>query len=118
MGAWHNAGKYVAKVAKHKAYVRRKYAKYQGKKIQENKPLREFIITKLEAHWNPDEIAGYMKLHKSELGFYASKTAIYEWLYRAYGQQYCQHLASSRYHPKKRKANIICRVWAGLSWKS
>ena len=40
-------GRYVATRAKQKAYVRRKYAKYQGKKIQESDELRSFIIQKL-----------------------------------------------------------------------
>ena len=39
-------GTYVAARAKQKAYVRRKYAKYQGKKIQEDDELRSFIILK------------------------------------------------------------------------
>jgi IS30 family transposase len=97
-------GKYNALTAKQKAYVRRQYATYQGKKIQEDARLRAFIIAKLMLHWNPDEISGYMKAHP-ELGFYASKTTIYEWLYSEWGQSYCEYLASARYHPKKRKTN-------------
>ncbi len=54
----HKRGKYDPSSAQHKAYVRRKYSKYQGKKIQENNELRSFIIKKLEAHMNPDEISG------------------------------------------------------------
>jgi IS30 family transposase len=45
-----------------------------------------------------------MKDHP-ELGFYASKTAIYEWLYSAWGQAYCEYLYSNRYRPKQRKKN-------------
>lgn len=92
-------GRYVAARAKQKAYVRRKYAKYQGKKIQEDDELRSFILLKLEAHWNPDEIAGYLK-HNPGLGMYASKTAIYEWLRSAWGQRYCALLYSRRYRRK------------------
>ncbi len=44
------------------------------------------------------------------LGFYASKTAIYEWLYSAWGQRYCEYLYSSRYRPKPRKKNKTKRV--------
>jgi IS30 family transposase len=102
-------GRYVAARAKHKAYVRRKYAKYQGKRIQENNELRSFIVLRLGQHWNPAEISGYMKDHP-ELGFYASKTAIYEWLYSAWGQSYCQYLYSHRYHRKPRKSNKTNRV--------
>jgi len=97
-------GRYVAARAKQKAYVRRKYAKYQGKHIQECNELRSFIIEKLSEHWNPDEIAGYMKTH-SGLGFYASKTTIYEWLRSAWGQRYCELLYCKRYRMKPRKRN-------------
>lgn len=102
-------GRYVAARAKHKAYVRRKYAKYQGKHIQENNELRSFIVLRLSEHCNPDEISGHMKDHP-ELGFYASKTAIYEWLYSVWGQSYCQYLYSHRYHRKPRKKNKTQRV--------
>lgn len=102
-------GRYVAARAKQKAYVRRKYAKYQGKKIQEDNELRSFIIQKLTERWNPDEIAGYLKANP-ELGIYASKTAIYEWLRSEWGQAYCPLLYSKRYRRKPRKPNKTARV--------
>lgn len=102
-------GRYIATKAKHKAYTRRKYAKYQGKKIQEDSELRSFIVSKLTEHWNPDEIAGYLKQNPS-LGIYASKTAIYEWLHSAWGQRYCDQLYSKRYNRKPRKKNKTQRV--------
>ena len=102
-------GTYVAARAKQKAYVRRKYAKYQGKKIQEDSKLRLFIILKLSEHWNPDEIAGYLKENPA-LGMYISKTAIYEWLRSAWGQQYCDLLYCKRYNRKPRRKNKTNRV--------
>lgn len=102
-------GRYVATRAKQKAYVRRKYARYQGKKIQEDDELRSFIILKLSAHWNPDEIAGYLKAN-SPCGFYVSKTAIYEWLRSEWGQAYCPLLHSQRYRRKPRKQSNAARV--------
>lgn len=102
-------GRYVAARAKQKAYVRRKYAKYQGKKIQDDDELRSFIVCKLFEKWNPDEIAGYLK-HNPKLGIYASKTAIYEWLHSEWGQQYCPLLYSKRYRKKPRKQNKTERV--------
>lgn len=95
-------GRYVAARAKQKAYVRRKYAKYQGKKIQDNDELRSFIVCKLVENWSPDEIAGYLK-HNPALGIYASKTAIYEWLHSEWVQQYCPLLYSKRHRKKPRK---------------
>lgn len=82
------------------ARTRKKDSKLQWKKIDQNKELKAFIILKLEAHWNPDEISGYMKRKKMKL--YASKNSIYRWLYSPRGQQYCIHLYSGRYHKKKR----------------
>ena len=102
-----NTQQYEATSANQKAYVSRKYAKYEGKKINEDRLLQAYIVKGLKAHWNPDEISGNMKrLNKKSstaLGFYASKTAIYDWLYSAWGQQYCQYLDSRQYHPKKRR---------------
>lgn len=91
---------YEAGVANHKAYVRRKYAKYQGKKIEEGAELRRHIASRLRRYWNPDEIAGRMKETKQP--FYASKTAIYEWLRSVWGQRYVKYLYSGRYYAKKR----------------
>jgi transposase, IS30 family len=94
-------GMYSAEYAKQKAYVRRKYARYQGKKIQDNDELRSYIVSGLASGWNPDEISGAMRREKQP--FYASKTAIYEWLYSAWGQRYCAQLYSQRYRRKPRK---------------
>jgi len=101
-------GMYSAEYAKQKAYVRRKYARYQGKKIQDNDELRSYIVSGLASGWNPDEISGAMRREKQP--FYASKTAIYEWLYSAWGQAYCRYLPSRQYRPKKRKTKSTVRT--------
>ena len=79
--------------------TRKKDSKLQWKKIEENKELKLFIIEKLEIHWNPDEISGYMKRKKMKM--YVSKNSIYRWLYSPRGQQYCNLLYSRRYTRKK-----------------
>ena len=84
-----------------KARVRKRNAKFQWKKIHENDALREYIIEGLKKHWNPLEISGRMKV--GGLPFFASKTAIYEWLYSASGQRYCRYLYSKRYNKRRRK---------------
>jgi IS30 family transposase len=81
------------------ARTRKKDTKTQWSKIEKNNDLRNYIITNLEAKWNPDEISGRMRLEKQP--FYASKTAIYDWLQSAHGARYCKHLYSGRYHKKK-----------------
>lgn len=94
------AGEYLASKAKAKSRVRRRSRRYQWQKIEWHPGLRAFIISKLEAHWSPNEIAGYLKAHP-ELGFCVSNRQIYAWLYTSRGQPYCQYLYSERYHTKK-----------------
>lgn len=102
------AGPYQAAVAHHKAYLRRKYAKYQGKKIEGNGKLRKYIKEGLKQGWSPDEISGRIKKEKQQ--FYSSKSAIYEWLYSNLGQYWCKYLYSQRYRPRKRKKAKIKKV--------
>jgi IS30 family transposase len=94
-------GKYDADLANHKAYVRRKYAKWQGQIVESNDELKKYIIQGLKNHLNPDEISGRMRLDKQS--FYASKNSIYRWLYSMYGQRYCKYLSTQRVRKKKRK---------------
>jgi transposase, IS30 family len=101
-------GPYEATVAEHKAYVRRKYAKFQGMKIEEGKRLRRYITRKLRQGWSPDGISGRMKTDRQS--FYASKTAIYDWLRSVHGQYWCRYLESRRYYRRKRKSKKTKRV--------
>ena len=102
------AGPYQATAAQGKAYRRRYYAKWRWKKIDHDNALKEYIVDKLEQYWGPDEISGQMR--KTKQPFYASKTAIYEWLRSNRGQFYCQYLYSGRYRPKKQKRNKTKKV--------
>lgn len=94
-------GPYEARVAEHKAYVRRKYANYQGRKIWLNKPLLKYIKNGLRKGWSPDVISGRMK--RDGQPFYASKTAIYDFIYSSYGQNLYKYLPSKRHTKRKRK---------------
>jgi transposase, IS30 family len=91
-----------AKEAHNKARVRKRMRKLQYSKIEEYPEIKKFVIEKLEAHWNPDEIAGYLKRTKDPR--YVSKTAIYKWLRTSRGERYCTHLYSGRKYVKKRKS--------------
>jgi len=96
------AGLYESKLAENKAVQRRKNANYRGKKIHLNKKLREYIENKLKnKHWSPDTISGRMKQDK--LPFYASKSAIYEYIYSPRGEHLHKYLYSKHYRSKKRK---------------
>ena len=101
-------GKYDATLAGQKAYVKRKDSKYQGMKVESDSRLKEYIIEGLKQKRSPDEIAGRMK--KDNLSFYASKDAIYHWLYSIHGQKYSHYLCTKRYKPKKQKKNKASRT--------
>lgn len=105
------AGEYVASKAKAKSRVSRRSRRYQWQKIEHDNELRSFIVDKLSPpnHWSPNEVSGYLRDHP-ELGFYVSTKQLYAWLYSSRGQQYCAHLYSERYHPKKRRKNKTQRV--------
>ena len=82
-----------------KALVDRKYRRLDWQKIEHDPLLKAYVIASLIKHWNPDEIAGAMKVEKQP--FYASKTAIYTWLRTGRGAEYCVYLYSGRSHKKK-----------------
>lgn len=112
MGRSHNTVSYEVKIngglsgynpvnANIYARTRKRDTRREWSRIEHNAEMKRYIIECLEHHWNPDEISGRMK--KDKKPWYVSKTAIYEWLWSVYGQQYCQHLYSQRYHKKKRE---------------
>ena len=92
---------YRAGNANQYARTRAKDKRRQWSKIEQDTALRAYIIAGLQQHWNPDEISGRMRQERQP--FYASKTAIYEWLRSVYGQRYCLFLYAKRYRRKKRK---------------
>jgi IS30 family transposase len=84
-------GQYEAKKAKQKAYVRRKYAKYQGMKIVSNPGLRVFIDKALLDLQSPEVIAGRLKLgiDLNDCGQAlpsVSRSAIEKYLHSSYGE--------------------------------
>jgi IS30 family transposase len=94
-------GIYDPRKADAKARVRKHYRKLEWSKINADPSLRRFVIEKLKARWNPDEIAGYLKRTGEEA--YISKTAIYAWLRTSRGERYCVYLYSKRKRVKKRR---------------
>ncbi len=95
-------GQYESDAAQHKVMLRKSNSRYQGKKIDRNEKLQEYIIERVKAYWSPDEISGKMKKEKQP--FYASKNTIYEWLYgTCLGWTCCQYLYSQRRKPRKQK---------------
>ena len=90
-------GRYAPKKAQHKACVRRRMARFQGKKIAMNSALRAFVEEKLQDDLSPAAIAGRLAGHEHTL-LSASKDSIYRFLKSPYGRQ----IEYERY--KKRKS--------------
>lgn len=101
----HNStcGIYDPHKAHSKAKLRKRMRRLEFCKIERFPLLKQFIIEKLKEMWNPDEIAGYLKLHQKEYPWYISKTSIYQWLRTSRGERYCKYLYSGRKVVKKRK---------------
>ena len=93
-------GIYDARKADHKAYVSRKYAKYQAMRIITDMKLREYIDKALIDHdWSPEQIAGRIA---KETGMQpVSSPTIYKYIRSSYGRQLEYELSLAR---KKRSA--------------
>jgi IS30 family transposase len=78
-------GVYDPTKANHKAYVRRKYAKYQGMKIQEHDDLRRYVRKALFDDQSPEAIAERVTKREKYLPS-ISKNAIYRYVASPYGR--------------------------------
>jgi len=87
--------KYDPAKAHHKAYVRRKYSKFQGKKIVDSSELQDFVEEKLYDDQSPEGIAKRIKKHEKHLPP-VSKDSIYRYIKSVYGRRI-------EYHRSKRK---------------
>jgi len=93
--------------AKAKSRARSHLARLQFSAIHKNRELEKYIIEQLKEGWPPKAISGRMKREKKP--WYASKTAIYDWLYSVFGQPYCKYLPYKRQSKRKRKNKKIKR---------
>lgn len=92
--------RYHAKKAEHKAYVRRRYAKYQGMKIVKNPKLRKQVEAWLVDDQSPEAIAG--RLRKHERLPYVSKNSVYRFIASPYGRR-IEYLREKRKLNRKRR---------------
>lgn len=102
-------GQYDPHKAQHKAYVARKYSKYQGMKIIEEPRLHQYVRDKLQAEWTPEEIAGRLSLENGNRTVISFKS-IYKYLRTPYGYWWCRYLPSRRDYVKKRREKKQERV--------
>lgn len=94
---------YNPKKAHHKAYARRKYSKFQGKKIVNDKNLRKFVDEKLYDDQSPKAIAGRLQKREKYLP-YASKDSIYRYIRSVYGRRIEAHRQRNKSRKRKRRA--------------
>ncbi len=103
------SGEYASFKADHKAYVRRKYSKYQAMRIVEDVKLREYIETKLLIdNWSPEQIAGRLA---SEAGLeQVSAPTIYTYIRSPYGRQLEYELQLAKAKRKKKHQNKVTQL--------
>lgn len=99
-------GIYDPKKADHKAYVKRKYSKYQGMKIVGRKELRDYVEEKLAEDWSPENISGRIKEVDKRLAYISAK-GIYKFIDSPYGRNLEKHLA---YQGVKKKLKTILKT--------
>jgi len=97
---------YSARKAHQKAYVKRKYSKYQGMKIRSDMKLEAYITKHLKQSWSPEQIAGRIS---DEHGINAvSHTTIYKWLRSVHGRKLEAELSLlKKKKPKSKKAKVL-----------
>ncbi|MBL7058817.1 IS30 family transposase [Patescibacteria group bacterium] len=102
-------GEYDPKKAHHKAYVKRKYSKFQGMKISSNNNLEKYIEDNIQEYWSPEELAGRWST-KDKIAESNGETVtithplIYKYLYKR-RPDLCQYLRSKQEKVKKRKGS-------------
>lgn len=99
-------GIYVARKAHHKAYVKRKYSKYQGMKIRENMKLEQYITKHLKHGWSPEQISG--RISEECMLPMVSHTTIYSWLRSVHGRKLEAELKKiKRKRTKKGRKKVV-----------
>jgi len=77
-------GVYDPEKADHKAYVARKYSKYQGMKVEEHDDLRRYVEEKMRLDWSPEQVAGRIRFVDRSLPR-ISTDGIYKFVGSCYG---------------------------------
>ena len=103
------SGGYRPAKAQHKAYVRRKYSKYQAMRIIEDMKLREYLETKLLVDdWSPEQIAGRLA-RESGLEKVSAPT-IYKYIRSAYGRSLEHQLQFAKQKRKKKHQRKVTNL--------
>lgn len=98
-------GRYDPAKADHKAYVKRKYSKYQAMKIREHPLLEQYIRERLAEGWTPEEISERLRGEGSSVR--VSFKTIYQYLDTAVGERYRVFLPSQAWGRRKRTKRVL-----------
>lgn len=74
-----DSGRYLARAAKLKTKERRINANARFKKIENNEPLRRYVVRKLKKYWSPEQISG--RWNREQKGKRIGKDSIYKFVY-------------------------------------
>jgi IS30 family transposase len=98
-------GIYDPAKAQQKSYVRRRNAKYQGKKIVQHLQLRKFVEDKLMDDQSPQAIAGRIRKQEKHLPS-VSKESIYRYIQSPYGRNIEIYRQQKRQRKRSRRAKL------------
>ena len=103
-------GRYTAKKAEHKAYVKRETSKRDCLKVAMDVNLKKFVIKNIKDDQSPEGISGRLK-HIEKGIKYASGKAIYKFIASPHGRQIENHLFSKAVKKKPgRKRGISVSI--------
>ncbi len=106
-------GRYDPAKAHHKAYARRKYAKYQGMKIVHHDELKGEVNSRLMDDQSPSAVARRITHREKHLPS-ISKNAIYRYIMSVYGRRIETHRLLKkrrRYHRRGSKKSLSLRTF-------
>lgn len=100
-------GEYDPNKAHHKAYVARKYSKFQGMKVVSNSGLENYVQEKIKLKWSPESIAGRWNTKDKIVDVNGkiieiTHVSIYKYLYKR-RPDLCLHLHSKQDRIKRRR---------------
>lgn len=93
---------YDPRKAHHKAYVRRKYSKYQGMKIVGDRKLREFVENLLYDDQSPEAVSKRIVKREKRLTP-VSKNSIYRFIRSVYGRRIEAHRLKRKRRQRRRR---------------
>lgn len=103
-------GRYSAKKAEHKAYVKRQESKRGCLKVAMDSELKQFVVENIKDDQSPEGISGRLRYVETKIQ-YASFKAIYKFVASPHGRQIEKHLFSNAVKKKPgRKRGLSANI--------